>query len=79
MYQGDFLVGLGLLQRAGMLGQDKDHETQQEIRSAVERLVGEGSGNMGELFKVLAMSGQEVKLAPFVAQMDDPESANNLN
>lgn len=79
MYQGDFLVGLGLLQRAGMLGQDKDHETQQSIRSAVERLVGEGQGNMGELFKVLAISGQELKLAPFIPHAEDPETTNNLN
>lgn len=79
MYQGDFLVGLGLLQRAGMLGQDKDHETQQDIRSAVERLVGEGSGNMGELFKVLAISGQALKLAPFIPQVENQEAANSLN
>lgn len=79
MHQGDFLVGLGLLQRAGMLGQDKDHETQQDIRSAVERLVGVGQGNMGELFKVLAISGQALKLAPFIPQVENPDAANSLN
>lgn len=79
MHQGDFLVGLGLLQRAGMLGQNKDHDTQQDIRSAVERLIGEGEGNMGELFKVMAISGQTIKLAPFVAQVEDEEAANSLN
>lgn len=79
MHQSDFLVGLGLLQRAGMLGQDKDHETQQEIRNAVERLVGEGPGNMGELFKVLAISGQALKLAPFIAHQEDQDAANSLN
>lgn len=67
MHQGDFLVGLGLLQRAGALGHNKDHATQQEIRSAVERLAGEGQGNMGELFKVLAISGAPIQLAPFIA------------
>ncbi len=67
MHQGDFLVGLGLLQRAGALGHNKDHETQQEIRSAVERLAGEGQGNMGELFKVLAISGSPIQLIPFIA------------
>lgn len=67
MHQGDFLVGLGLLQRAGALGHNKDHETQQEIRSAVERLAGEGTGNMGELFKVLAISGSPIQLVPFIA------------
>lgn len=79
MHQGDFLVGLGLLQRAGMLGQDKGHETQQDIRSAVERLVGDGPGNMGELFKVLAISGQSLKLAPFVPPVENQDAANSLN
>lgn len=66
MHQGDFLVGLGLLQRAGALGNDKDKDTQNEIRTAVERLAGEGEGNMGELFKVLAISGAPIQLAPFI-------------
>lgn len=68
MHQGDFLVGLGLLQRAGQLGQDKDKTVQEEIRSAVERLANGGPGNMGELFKVLALSGEKIELAPFIAR-----------
>ncbi|MDK1387186.1 class I SAM-dependent methyltransferase [Sinorhizobium sp. 8-89] len=64
-HQGDFLVGLGLLERAAALGSGKDTLMQEGIRSAVERLAGSGSGKMGELFKVLAVSSPEVRLAPF--------------
>jgi SAM-dependent MidA family methyltransferase len=77
MHQGDFLVGLGLLQRAGALGHNKTPEIQNDIRSAVERLAAEGEGNMGELFKVLAISGQPLELAPFVINntSDDTETS----
>ena len=79
MHQGDFLVGLGLLQRAGALGHNKDHDTQQEIRSAVERLAGEGEGKMGELFKVLAISGAPIQLVPFIASETISNEENHPN
>lgn len=63
--QGDFLVGLGLLERAGALGAGKDNSTQESIRDAVERLAAPGPGKMGELFKAMAVAGQRVTLAPF--------------
>lgn len=63
--QGDFLLGLGILERAGALGRGKDAITQEEITAAVERLAGSGVGRMGELFKVLAVSSPEVHIAPF--------------
>jgi SAM-dependent MidA family methyltransferase len=63
--QGEFLVGLGLVQRAGALGSGRDALTQAAIRDAVNRLAGEGEGRMGALFKVLAISGAEVKITPF--------------
>ncbi|MQV96887.1 class I SAM-dependent methyltransferase [Sinorhizobium medicae] len=63
--QGDFLVGLGLLERAAALGRDKGESTQEGIRDDVERLAGSGPGKMGELFKVLVVSRPEVALAPF--------------
>ena len=66
--QGDFLVGLGLLERAGMLGAGKDAAAQESIRDAVERLAAPGPGNMGELFKVLAIAGAPVRLPPFRPQ-----------
>lgn len=63
--QGDFLLGLGLLERAGTLGRGKDEATQREISIAVDRLAGSGEGRMGELFKVLAVSSPAVELMPF--------------
>ncbi len=63
--QGDFLVGLGLLERAGSLGAGKDTLTQAAITDAVNRLAGEGAGAMGQLFKVLCVSGRPLALSPF--------------
>ncbi len=68
MTQGDFLLGLGLLERAGNLGAGKDHATQEAIRDAVERLAAPGKGNMGELFKVLAVSGSPARIPPFISR-----------
>ncbi len=65
MHQGDFLVGLGIEERASALGRGKDAKTQTEIVQAVERLAGAGEGRMGELFKVLALSSPAVSLPPF--------------
>ena len=55
-YQGDFLIALGLAERAAALGRDKGAETQENIRADAERLAGSGEGKMGELFKVLVVS-----------------------
>ena len=52
--QGTFLLDLGILQRAGQLGADMDEEGRSHIRDAVERLA--GPDQMGELFKVLAVT-----------------------
>jgi SAM-dependent MidA family methyltransferase len=52
--QGAFLLDLGILQRAGQLGSDMDEEGRSHIRDAVERLA--GPDQMGELFKVLAVT-----------------------
>lgn len=65
MTQGDFLLSLGMAERAGALGAGKDAARQAEIRAAVERLVGSQPGEMGELFKVLAVSSPAVSLQPF--------------
>lgn len=51
--QGEFLLGMGLLERAGALGANADDQTRQTISDAVERLAGPGA--MGELFKVLKL------------------------
>lgn len=52
--QGRFLLDLGLLERAGQLGARMDEQGRDGIRDAVERLA--GSDQMGELFKVLAVT-----------------------
>ncbi|MDQ0454520.1 class I SAM-dependent methyltransferase [Rhizobium paknamense] len=63
--QGDFLLGLGLADRAGALGRGKDEAVQKELTEAVQRLAGAGEGCMGELFKVLAVSSPALALSPF--------------
>ncbi|MBL0371963.1 class I SAM-dependent methyltransferase [Rhizobium sp. KVB221] len=66
MSQGEFLLGLGIAERAGSLGRDKDAAQQDAIRAAITRLVGANEGEMGALFKVLAVSSPAVELPPFV-------------
>ncbi|MFI5411697.1 class I SAM-dependent methyltransferase [Kaistia sp. UC242_56] len=61
--QGDFLLALGLLERAGRLGAGKDAATQDAIRAAVERLAGPAA--MGSLFKVLCVTGGNLVAPPF--------------
>ena len=51
--QADFLLGHGLLERAGQLGAKMDETGRETIRQAVERLA--GPDQMGDLFKVLAV------------------------
>ncbi|MGG7518623.1 class I SAM-dependent methyltransferase [Allorhizobium undicola] len=65
--QGDFLVGLGIEDRAGALGRGKEQAVQRELTDAVQRLAGAGEGCMGELFKVLAVSSPALALQPFRA------------
>lgn len=52
--QGEFLLSLGLLERAGQLGANRPPAEQDRIRLDVERLA--GTDQMGELFKVLALA-----------------------
>lgn len=61
--QGDFLLALGLVERAGRLGAGKDATTQDTIRAAVERLA--GPAEMGTLFKVLCVMGGDLIAPPF--------------
>lgn len=63
MEQGDFLLALGLLERAGRLGTDKSPATQEQIRNDVERLA--APDQMGQLFKVLGLVGGRDPLFPF--------------
>ncbi|GGB35016.1 TetR family transcriptional regulator [Roseibium aquae] len=61
--QSQFLLGLGLLERAGALGAGKSPALQTAIRDAVERLA--APDQMGDLFKVLAISQDTTPLPPF--------------
>jgi len=60
--QGEFLLALGLLERAGRLGAGKSTEEQERIRDEVERLAGPEA--MGELFKVMQVLPAGVEVAP---------------
>jgi SAM-dependent MidA family methyltransferase len=61
--QGQFLLDLGLLERAGQIGAPLAETGRNRIRSEVERLAGPDA--MGELFKVLGFSSPQVALAGF--------------
>ena len=65
LHQGDFLVGLGIGERASALGRHRDEATQQSILNDVARLAGSGAGKMGDLFKVLAVGSAPLSLFPF--------------
>jgi NADH dehydrogenase [ubiquinone] 1 alpha subcomplex assembly factor 7 len=54
--QGDFLLALGLAERAQALSGKATPEQVQAIRAAFDRLTERGETGMGELFKVLALS-----------------------
>ncbi|MEW9804620.1 class I SAM-dependent methyltransferase [Mesorhizobium sp. ZMM04-5] len=61
--QAEFLLGMGLLERAGRLGQAADETAREKIASEVERLA--GPDQMGDLFKVLAVLPTGVDAPPF--------------
>ncbi|AGB44644.1 hypothetical protein Mesau_02206 [Mesorhizobium australicum WSM2073] len=61
--QGNFLLGMGILERAGQLGADAGQAARDKISDAVERLAGPQA--MGELFKVLAVVPRDVSVRPF--------------
>ncbi len=65
MAQGAFLTALGLRERAGALGAGGDKATQDALTAAVERLA--GANQMGELFKVLAITRRGIVPPPFDA------------
>lgn len=61
--QGDFLLGMGLAERAGALGARADAATRQKLSGEVERLAGPQA--MGTLFKALAVLPRGVIVPPF--------------
>ncbi|PRD45408.1 methyltransferase [Phyllobacterium phragmitis] len=68
MTQGDFLIAMGLLDRARQLGANKDETYREQIRHDVERLA--GPDQMGTLFKVLCVSDHQSRIFPFDRQSE---------
>ncbi|MFZ2101566.1 MAG: class I SAM-dependent methyltransferase [Oricola sp.] len=65
MAQGDFLLALGLAERAAALGRGKEEAARTAIVEAAQRLAGTGEGGMGNLFKVLCLTGRPLASPPF--------------
>jgi len=61
--QGDFLIAMGLLSRAGALGAGRSAADQENIVAAVERLA--GPEEMGTLFKAMAVTHPPMALPGF--------------
>jgi NADH dehydrogenase [ubiquinone] 1 alpha subcomplex assembly factor 7 len=61
--QGAFLEGLGIRARAAALAR-KAPDAAADLMAALDRLVGEGAGEMGALFKVLALSSPDLGTLP---------------
>jgi len=64
--QGEFLLGLGLAERAGRLGAGKSAAEQAQIRAAAERLA--APQQMGRLFKTLCIADSDTEMPPFAWQ-----------
>ncbi len=62
--QGAFLRELGIVQRAEALKRHAPPEQAAAVDSALARLVGDGEGEMGALFKVLAVTRRSLGEAP---------------
>ncbi|MDP3895549.1 MAG: class I SAM-dependent methyltransferase [Mesorhizobium sp.] len=63
--QGEFLLRMGLLERAGRLGAEASEAVRDRLRGDVERLAGPDA--MGELFKALCVAPAGRLPAPFAA------------
>lgn len=61
--QGEFLLNMGLLDRAGQLGRGKTPAQQQQLQADVERLA--APDQMGDLFKVLSISSSSFSPLPY--------------
>jgi SAM-dependent MidA family methyltransferase len=69
--QGEFLHELGILQRAEALKGGASAEQAEDIDSALARLTGAGENEMGELFKVLAITRRGLKDVPGFVPPED--------
>lgn len=70
MGQGEFLVRMGLVERAKVLGRGKEQPVRDAIATAMERLASPKA--MGELFKVLALSAPGQTLPVFDVDRSPP-------
>jgi SAM-dependent MidA family methyltransferase len=61
--QGEFLLKMGLLERAGSLGADSSTKTQEKISASVERIAGDKG--MGKLFKAFSVAPISLSVPPF--------------
>ncbi|MBL4601023.1 MAG: SAM-dependent methyltransferase [Rhizobiaceae bacterium] len=61
--QGEFLLNLGLLERAGVLGQKENEAARARLTAEAERLA--LPDQMGDLFKCFAFSRDAIELPPF--------------
>jgi SAM-dependent MidA family methyltransferase len=68
--QGAFLLALGLIERAGQIGADADEQTRRTIEAAVARLAGDGAGEMGALFKAVALTARAEPVPGFQVVAD---------
>jgi NADH dehydrogenase [ubiquinone] 1 alpha subcomplex assembly factor 7 len=62
--QGAFLRELGIVERAEMLRRNATPDQAEQVDSALARLIGDDEGEMGGLFKVLAVTRRSLKEAP---------------
>ena len=63
MTQGEFLIRMGLVERAGRLGAAHDKKGRERIRADIERLA--GRDGMGELFKAMTIFPSGARPWPF--------------
>ncbi|WP_294532986.1 SAM-dependent methyltransferase [uncultured Rhodoblastus sp.] len=68
--QGDFLIQIGIAQRAEALKAQAEPEVAEQIDLALARLAGAGENEMGELFRVLAVTRRGVEDIPGFAGDD---------
>ncbi|RFB78381.1 class I SAM-dependent methyltransferase [Methylovirgula sp. 4M-Z18] len=69
--QHDFLVSLGIRQRADILKRRANPAQAADVDSALERLTATGETDMGNLFKVLAVTQPSIQSSPGFEIKDD--------
>ena len=62
--QGVFLRALGIVERAGRLSSRAAPEAADAVALALDRLIGQGTGQMGSLFKVIGLAGPGLPVLP---------------